>query len=233
MDTSTIKGLVFDLDGTLLDTLEGHASSFNRALQKLQMPTHEIDAYRYFIGNGARVCAERSLPDDAVELADQCVALFKEDYAETWQETTDPYLGITDLLNAQSDKPCAVLSNKDDVFTQKMILRSFPNISFACVAGYGYQGIVKHKPDSSGPQLIATKLGVDVTSLAMIGDTATDMETARESGMTPIGVSWGFRDREELILSGAKHVVDTPQALAELLAGLTTLQTVIESSDNN
>ena len=221
MTTSTGDGFVFDLDGTLLDTLEGHASSFNRALQRLQMPVHEIDAYRYFIGNGAKTCAERSLPDDAQHLAEECVTLFKKDYSQTWHATTRPYPGITDMLCTLNNRPCAVLSNKDDVFTQEMIKQSFPDISFAFVAGYGHQYIVKHKPDSSCPQLIADSLNIDVTRLAMIGDTGTDIQTAKGCGMTPIGVLWGFRDREELISSGAKHIIDTPEVLTELLARLT------------
>ena len=104
------EGLVFDLDGTLLNTLKGHAQSFNRALETLKMPRHPIDSYRYFIGNGAQMCARRSLPSDSHHLIEECVNLFKDDYACSWYETTVPYLGIQELL-----KECSELNIKFSV----------------------------------------------------------------------------------------------------------------------
>lgn len=214
-----IDGLVFDLDGTLLDTLAGHAQSFNRALARLNMPMHDIDAYRYFIGEGAKTCAVRALPASHSHLADQCVAYFKDDYAKTWHETTFPYPGVDNLLLAlvQQNMALAVLSNKDDAFTQQMILRCFPGIQFSCVAGYGFKDTVKHKPDTSGPLLISETLKVNLNGLLMIGDTATDMATAIASGMMPVGVLWGFRSEQELVNAGALHLIASPEALLKLL----------------
>lgn len=214
-----IDGLVFDLDGTLLNTLEGHAGSFNRALTRLDMPNHDVDAYRYFIGEGARTCAVRALPASHSQLADQCVDYFTEDYAHTWHETTFPYPGIVELLTSlvEQDIALAVLSNKDDEFTQQMIRQCFPGIHFACVAGYGFNGSVKHKPDSSGPLLISQRLKTSPEKLLMIGDTATDMTTATASGMMPVGVLWGFRGQQELIDAGATHLIASPEALLKLL----------------
>jgi phosphoglycolate phosphatase len=214
-----IEGLVFDLDGTLLDTLEGHAQSFNRALTCMDMPAHEVDAYRYFIGDGAKTCAVRALPASHSHLADQCVAYFIKDYAETWHETTFPFPGIDKLLKtlAHQDIPLAVLSNKDHMFTQQMILQCFPGIHFACVAGYGFKDEVKHKPDKSGPLLIAETLKANLNRLVMIGDTATDMATAIASGMMPVGVLWGFRGKQELVDAGALHLIASPDELLKLL----------------
>ena len=213
------EGLVFDMDGTLLDTLEGHAKAFNGALKKLRMPQHPIDAYRYFIGNGAEACAEKSLPEDSKHLIKPCVSLFKQDYASSWKETTVPYLGIHKLLNDVSkfDVKISVLSNKDDQLTQEMISKSFPTINFDYVVGFGHKKIVELKPHPSGPNLIASKLGVRISCLAMIGDTPTDIETAISSNMTPIGVSWGFRGREELLKAGASEVISAPEQLLGLL----------------
>jgi phosphoglycolate phosphatase len=217
----TVKGVVFDLDGTLLDTLEGHARSFNRALSSLGFPEQPVDAYRYFIGDGAAKCAQRCLPvekqnDNA--LIEHCVELFQQDYASSWAELTRPYAGIEQVLLqlAALDMPLAVLSNKDDVFTQEMIATSFEAGLFKCVAGYGYQNVVQHKPDTSGPELIASNLAVNIRELAMVGDTATDMETAARSAMVPIGVLWGFRERDELVGAGAASVVSTPEELIRL-----------------
>jgi len=214
-----IDGLVFDLDGTLLDTLEGHAQSFNRALTRLDMPVHDVNDYRYFIGDGAKTCAVRALPESQSHLADQCVEYFKNDYTETWHETTFPYPGINELLKSlvQLDIPLAVLSNKDDIFTQQMILKCFPGIQFACVAGYGFKDTVKHKPDTSGPLLISETLEANLERLLMIGDTATDMATAIASGMTPVGVLWGFRAQQELVDAGALHLIASPDELLKLL----------------
>jgi phosphoglycolate phosphatase len=214
-----IDGLVFDLDGTLLNTLEGHAQSFNRALARLDMPVHAVDDYRYFIGDGAKTCAVRALPTSRSNLADQCVDYFKEDYAETWHETTFPFPGIDELLATlvQQDIALAVLSNKDDVFTQQMILKCFPGVDFACVAGYDFKGTVKHKPDTSGPLLISKQLKASLDGLLMIGDTATDMATAIASGMTPVGVLWGFRGKQELVDAGAMHLIASPDELLKLL----------------
>ena len=220
-ETNNLKheGLVFDMDGTLLDTLEGHAKAFNGALKKLRMPQHPIDAYRYFIGNGAEACAEKSLPEDSKHLIKSCVSLFKQDYASSWKETTVPYLGINKLLNDVSkfDVKISVLSNKDDQLTQEMISKSFPTINFDYVVGFGHKKIVELKPHPSGPNLIANKLGVSLKCLAMIGDTPTDIETAISSNMTPIGVSWGFRGREELLKAGASEVISAPEQLLDLL----------------
>lgn len=221
-----LKGLVFDLDGTLLNTLEGHGRSFNRALVELSMPEKDIDDYRYFIGDGAAQCARRCLPDNYSNdksLVDQCVRLFRDDYADTWYDCTLPYPGIMELLESLTcmSIPLAVLSNKDNMFTQEMIHRCFPDINFCCIAGYGYQSRVKHKPDSSGPQLIAEQLGCTTDNLAMVGDTATDMKTATSCGMIPIGVLWGYRTRHELIKAGAQYIISSPNELLPVIkAGL-------------
>ncbi len=215
-------GIIFDLDGTLLNTLEGHAGSFNRALASLGLPGHEIDAYRYFIGDGATRCAERAMPvaeRSDPELVRTCVARFSADYKDTWRTTTLPYPGIEAMLDElqQSGFRLAVLSNKDHAFTDEMVRSSFDGIRFGCVAGFGYRGIVEHKPAPSGPRLIAQALEMCVRELTMVGDTSTDIATAIGSGMLPVGVLWGFRDRTELENAGAVHIVADPQEVPALM----------------
>ncbi len=217
-----IKALVLDLDGTLLNTLEGLANSFNRALSSLGMQTRAVDEYRHFIGDGAARCASRCLPDEHsnnASLIETCVSLFQSDYADSWREGTEPYPGITDLLAGlgQHHMPLTVLSNKDDAFTQEMVTVCFPETRFSLVAGFGYQHRVLHKPDPSGPLLIAEHLQLPTEALAMVGDTATDIQTAHTSGMVSIGVLWGFRDRQELEQAGAQHVIGSPPELMELI----------------
>lgn len=215
MSISAPRGIVFDLDGTLLDTLASLADAFNQALQTMGHQTHDIDAYRQIIGDGALVAAQRALPQSHRNDADiqQCVQLFRKTYDQSWQ-TAIIYEGITELLDHLHDIPLAVLSNKDDQFTQQCVEHFFPAKFQLAV---GASETIKHKPDSSGVHHIANALNVKPTELWMVGDTATDMKTAKLSGMTGIGVLWGFRDRDELANNGASHIIDTPAEVLNLI----------------
>ena len=209
------RGIIFDLDGTLLDTLASLASAFNRALIELNHPVHPVNEYRHIIGDGARTAALRALPlgsrhDSEVE---KCLQLFREDYDESWYEATI-YKDITNTLRKlKGQLPLAVLSNKDDLFTQKCIEHFFPN-RFTVVVGSS--STILHKPDPSGALHIAARLGTTTDQLWMIGDTSTDMLTAQLSGMVGVGVLWGFREREELENNGANHILGSPSELLEL-----------------
>lgn len=209
---------VFDLDGTLLDTLTSLAGVYNQALADEGYPTHSVDAYKTIIGDGARVAAQRALPEDRQSDADidACVARFRNHYEGTWQ-TAAPYPGMVELLqDLKGQLPLAVLSNKDQRFTAQCVDHFFPSV-FDVVVGFGDEVI--HKPDPSGAHKVARALGSTTDRLAMIGDTATDMNTATACNMTGIGVLWGFRDETELTQSGAAHLVSCPHELLPLLTG--------------
>ena len=210
-------GLVFDLDGTLLDTLASLADAFNQALQVRGHAPHPVEDYRQIIGDGARTAVCRALPSNSQndQEIEQCLSLFREAYDQSWQEAT-VYAGIPDLLDRLApDLPLAVLSNKDDIFTRQCVDYFFPNRFRLAI---GASASIRHKPDPSGAVLIAEQLDVEVDQLWMIGDTPADMQTARESGMKGIAVLWGFRDRDELANHGANHIIVAPEDLLQLLA---------------
>jgi len=217
--TDRPAGIIFDLDGTLLDTLASLAKAFNMALADLNCPPHPVDAYRRIIGDGARVAAMRALPEKRQSSRDieLCVGHFQRHYAENWQTAT-VYGGISELLSElKPDYPLAVLSNKDESFTRQCCDHFFPGLFTLAI---GFSDRVIHKPDPSGAMRIAAHLDTDVRDLWVIGDTATDMKTAVNTGMTGVGVLWGFRDRNELAISGATHIIENPSELTGLLGGI-------------
>jgi phosphoglycolate phosphatase len=206
--------VIFDLDGTLLDTLASLAQAFNGALQEMGYPPHPVDAYRQIIGDGARVAAIRALPDTAHQdsTVDECAQKFRAHYESIWQDATI-YTGMSELLDAlRPDIPLAVLSNKDEAFTKQCVAHFFPGVFQLAV---GFNETIRHKPDPSGASHIVQTLKVAPAQTWMVGDTATDMNTAAACNMTGIGVLWGFRDQPELQQSGAAMMFATPGDLLQ------------------
>ncbi len=211
-------GLIFDLDGTLVDSLQGLATSLNHALALSGMPTHGHAAVRGFIGNGARVLIQRSLPADAGEaLLNTAEQAFKAHYDLTWQDGTLVYDGVVDLLESLQSRghPLAVLSNKPHSFTVAMVEHLFPSIRFAAMLGQ--RAGIPHKPDPAGALEIAKAFELDSPNCTVIGDSTMDLETARNAGMQAVAVTWGFHDRKRLIAAGAQQIADCPGDLLELL----------------
>jgi len=211
------KAVIFDLDGTLLDTLDDLADSMNAVLGRLGFPAHEADAYKYFIGDGMVNLARRALPPDRrdEELVQSVVLSMEEEYALSWDAKTGPYPGVPELLEALEvrGKGMSVLSNKPDGFTRTMVAHFFPGRTFAFV--HGARDGVPRKPDPQAALEIAVGMDVPPRDICYLGDTATDMKTARAAGMLAVGALWGFRDEEELRDSGAAFVISRP---SELLA---------------
>ncbi len=210
-------GLIFDLDGTLVDSLQGIAASLNRALSASGLPTHQPVTVRGFIGNGARILVQRATPADAVDdLLDAVEQAFKADYDSSWPIGTVTYPGITDLLELLQSRgyPLAVLSNKPHPFTAAMVSRMFPTIRFSSVLGQ--RPGIPHKPDPAGALEIAGVLRRVPENCTVIGDSTMDIETARNAGMRAIAVTWGFHDRERLAGAGADVMVDTPNELVAI-----------------
>ncbi len=205
--------VVFDLDGTLLDTLEDLAASMNRTLAAHGFPPHPVDSYRYFVGQGmaslARAAAPEGTPGEALDSVRRGM---EADYAEHWAVATRPYPGIPEAIAALRGRglPLAVFSNKPDRFTKIVVERFFPAGAFAHVQG-AKEG-VPMKPDPAGALEIARELGVPPERTAYVGDTDTDMKTGAAAGMYTVGVEWGFRP-ELLRDNGAVVIVARPEDL--------------------
>jgi phosphoglycolate phosphatase len=215
-------GVIFDLDGTLLDTHRTIAAAHNRVLRQLGYPEHADAAYKQFVGDGAWKCVERALPTGAAtaEHVEDFLTRYRTDYARSFRVDTAPYAGIPELLDRLRDDGTrmAVLSNKDDAFTQEIISHFFAPDTFDYVIGFKPE--FGHKPKPDGGLHVAKQLGIDPAHTVFLGDTHVDIETAVACHMLPIGVSWGFRDVAELNAAGAQHIIDQPQDLLALLAKL-------------
>jgi len=206
------KYLIFDLDGTLLNTLEDIADSANRVLRERGFGTHSLDAYRYFVGSGATELMVRALPPgkcDRKLIADY-VEAFRLEYRRNWNVKTRPYDGVLELLDALAERRTriAILSNKPHEFTVLCIRQYFPGYNFAAVLGEGE--MVPLKPDPTGALEIARRLDAEPEEIIFIGDTGVDMETAVRAGMFPLGVLWGFRPEKELLRFGALGTITRP-----------------------
>jgi phosphoglycolate phosphatase len=211
------QALIFDLDGTLVDSLEGIALSLNSALTLYNLPTHPLSAVRGFIGHGARSLIQRAAPEGSEEpLLDQIESAFKSDYEVNWPLGTTPYSGVLSLLETlqAAGYSLAVLSNKPHPFTTVIVNQVFPSIHFAAVLGQ--RAGIPQKPDPRGAIEIAVKLGHTPEACTMIGDSTIDIDTGRRAGMQTIAVTWGFHDRERLLATGATHVVDSVEELLEV-----------------
>jgi phosphoglycolate phosphatase len=215
--TKKFCAVLFDLDGTLADTLADLANATNWALTQLGCPTHPLAAYRYFVGDGTRNLCLRVLPADRQHLVDDALQLMRTHYEAHFFDKTRLYPGIPELVSALTAQDCtmAVLSNKPDDFTKRMIAHYFSPSLFAVVRGQLPN--VPLKPNPTAALQIAEELAIQPTQWLYLGDTNTDMRTARAAGMMPVGVLWGFRDRKELVESGAKHIVARPEEVLTLL----------------
>jgi phosphoglycolate phosphatase len=212
----TIDAVVFDLDGTLADTLEDIAAAMNYALARHGLPERPADEYRDLVGEGVRRLVERALPADRSDLRELVLADLGTRYVEHMLDRTRPYPGVREMLDALTI-PAAVLSNKPQAATTWMVDRLFHGHRFAAV--HGGRDDVPLKPDPAPLLAIVRELGVQAGRTAYVGDTRTDMETAVAAGAVPVGVEWGFRDRDELVEHGARAVVRTPADLLDLLDG--------------
>lgn len=213
------KAAIFDLDGTLLDTVEDIAVSMNHILENAGYPIHNNELYKQFIGNGMRNLVQRSLPKDKQDYGntEQCYTAMKTEYSKRWAKKTKPYPGITETLKALTERglKLAVLSNKPDEFTKTMIKHLLPSSTFEVV--YGERPHIPKKPDPTSALEITKILGVKAEECLFLGDSGVDMQTATSAGMYAVGVLWGFRKAEELLEYGAKTLVSNPAAILDLL----------------
>lgn len=222
-----LKAILFDLDGTLLDTLEDLAVAVNKALADESMLPLPIERYRMLVGSGARNLMIRAVTQSSglepgklsTQLIDRLLESFRHAYADCWACKTRPYPGIMEMLEQLrcSGLQMAVISNKPDEFTRQITRQFFPEDVFQVV--YGKHPDWPLKPDPALALEICRVLGVEPVETALVGDSGSDMETAVRAGMLPVGVLWGFRDADELKTGGAKHLVERPDDLSQILAG--------------
>jgi phosphoglycolate phosphatase len=213
------RAVIFDLDGTLIDSLEDIADSMNMVLKAKGYPTHTYDAYRYFVGSGARKLVAIALPEEKRDddTVNECHKLFKDIYDKNWDVKTRPYPGIPEMLDriAKLGIKASVLSNKPDDFTKRCVKKFLPDILFEIVLGMREN--IPPKPDPAAALEIAAELKISPENFLYIGDTAIDMNTANNAGMFAVGVLWGFRSREELMANGAKALAGNPMEILNLL----------------
>ena len=211
----TYSAYIFDLDGTLLDTLGDLAASVNYALRTHGMPEHTIDDVRRFVGNGVRKLMERAIPDGASNPDfEAAFATFRQHYMAHSLDTTKPYDGIPETLEALKAKGChlAVVSNKMMAATQELCRHFFPDTIEVAIGENEAEGIRK-KPAPDTVIAALRQLGVGQEGAVYVGDSDVDIETARNSGLPCISVLWGFRDRDFLLQHGAKTFISNPSEL--------------------
>jgi phosphoglycolate phosphatase len=213
------RALLFDLDGTLLDTLQDIADSVNSALAYFGFPQHELDAYRYFVGDGGEMLAIRALPEDRRDqmTVGKVVARIDEAYSLRWANNTRPFQGIPELLDALTNIGIrmAILSNKGQSFAELTVSTLLPNWHFDLVVGA--QPSIPRKPDPTTALQIAKQMSLIPTEFLYIGDSAVDMKTAVAANMYPIGALWGYRTADELLTGGARALVEKPTHVLSLL----------------
>jgi len=211
---------LFDLDGTLLDTLEDIADSANAVLERAGLPKHPVPAYRTFVGEGVRRLIERALPEGSRDDAavTRVTAAMVEEYSVRWADKTRPYDGIDAMLDKLGGLGVrmSVFSNKLDELTKLSVAKLLPGKAFEIVMG-AREGVPR-KPDPAGAVEIASRMGLAPGDFLYLGDTHTDMQTAIGAGMFPVGALWGFRDEAELREAGARELVRGPAEVVALMS---------------
>ena len=212
------KAILFDLDGTLLDTLRDLADSMNAVLGRHDMNTFPVDDYRFFVGKGLRELIRCVLPEDKIseQTIDEFLIAMRFEYSKRWADNSKPYPGVPELLDElqKINLSMAVLSNKADEFTQVMVRTLLPKWEFQSIRGL--KDGLPAKPDPTSALQIAHELKIQPSDFIYLGDTGIDMQTANAAGMYAVGALWGFRTAEELRVNGAKILIKSPLQVLEL-----------------
>lgn len=211
--------VIFDLDGTLLNTLDDLAESTNYALEQCGFPRRTVDEVRRFVGNGVGLLIHRAVPANTPEEAEAaCLKVFQAHYLTHMREKTAPYPGILELLEALNRAGCgvAVVSNKFDAAVKNLCRDYFGR---AVPVAIGESATVRRKPAPDTVFAALAELKASAARAVYVGDSDVDIDTARNAGMDCLSVSWGFRDREFLLAHGASRIVDSPAELLRALEG--------------
>lgn len=211
------KMVIFDLDGTLLNTLDDLADAGNHALQRFGFPVHETDKYRYFVGNGIPKLIERIVPENCTtETRNKVYKEFCSYYEEHMNDNTRPYDGVVEMLKKMNEHKIisVVVTNKADDFAGIIVERYFGkliNKTYGSIEGY------PKKPDPYWVNKAIEEFGFDRTEIMYVGDSGVDMQTAVNSGLYSCGVTWGFRDKEELVSNGADVICSDCNSLLNIV----------------
>ena len=210
--------IIFDLDGTLLDTLDDLWAAVNAALKKFSLPLRTKEEVRSFVGNGIVKLMERSAGKVEKEVFDGVLAEFKRYYGEHCEDNTKPYEGIMPLLEELKKRgiKTAVVSNKADFAVKKLAEGYFQGLLQEAV-GENEEGGIRKKPAPDSLLAVMQRLGAGTRSTVYVGDSEVDIQTAQNAGVECISVTWGFKDREFLVENGATLLIDEPKELLEVL----------------
>ncbi len=211
-----IKTVIFDLDGTLLNTLEDLKEATNFALSKYNYPTRTLEEVRCFVGNGVRKLIERAVPENCQNV-EECLAVFKQNYSEIMYNHTAPYNGILKILSdlKANGIKTGVVSNKFDSAVKELCKKYFADLIDIAI---GQADDVPKKPAPDGVFKAMRELGADKSSTVYVGDSDVDVATAKNAKLPCIGVTWGFRDRE--YLKGANIIIDKPNEFIDAVKSL-------------
>jgi phosphoglycolate phosphatase len=213
------QAVIFDMDGTLIDAAEGIGDSMNHVLEQNDLAVHPLNDYIKWIGDGMENLVIRALPADKrdEDFVKKCVGELKVTYAELWSKKTHLYPGIADLLNVlrQHNFKLAILSNKPHQFTRVITDKLLSEWNFDAV--YGLREGYQKKPDPTTALEIAGQLNIEPSNIIYLGDSSTDIKTAINAGMYPVGVSWGYRSTESLLEGGAQKVIHKPEELLSVI----------------
>lgn len=211
-----VKGVIFDLDGTLIDTIEGLANSVNAAMDFYGFPNHSVETYRTFVGNGVGKLVERALPEDKKDLALEARKIFEKHYAETMLDVLPVYDGIEELLSylMKNGIKIAVNTNKLDTFAKPMIKKVFGDI-FCCVLGE--VEYFSRKPSPDGVNYILEQMELERDDCLYVGDSQVDIKTAKNAGMRGITVTWGFATMKVLLENEPEVMVNHPREIIDLI----------------
>ena len=213
-----VRGFIFDLDGTLADTIDDIGWAVNRMLEARGFPTLCRADHLANINNGAFKLVQRSIPENYrtdEDFVRRCLREYESFYSVHYDVETYAYAGVFDALSllAEGGYPLAVLSNKQDAYVKSIVKKLFPDIPFICVCG---QTELPTKPDPTAALIIEEKMGLNPYEIAFVGDSQVDIITARNAGMYPVGVAWGYRPAEALTAEGAKVIITDGKEISEL-----------------
>lgn len=214
------RAVIFDLDGTLLDSLRDLGEAMNAVLREHGLPEHPLDAYRYFVGEGVEALVRRALPQERRDeaLMPGLLEMMRKEYGRRWHDHSRPFPGVPEMLDRLESRglPKAVFSNKPHLFTVEMVEKMLGEWSFTAV-----RGILPGTPRKPNPAValeISREMKIPPQDIVFVGDSDLDMLTARAAGMFGVGVLWGFRDAAELQEAGARALVTHPRELMNYLA---------------
>lgn len=209
------KAAIFDLDGTLLNTLPDIANAMNRVLQRYNAPQHSSGSYRHFIGKGIRNCVQKALPEhlQSGEIIEDCIQQFNIEYERHWNTKTSPYPEIPSILDHLTQKGVrmAILSNKPHIFIHRCVETFLQPSQFEFI--FGQRQGIPPKPSPIVAENICKKMKLSPEHFIFVGDTVVDIQTAQNAGMTSIAVTWGYRTSKELQQAQPDHLIKSPGEL--------------------